>query len=110
MGKKRKYHRQGSVSPKYSKETVERASEQDRLWFEAHLEANVYLRPEIPGEFPQGIPQTVLVTQVRSGIRQRQRVPDGMSLLDAAIASQGDPLTQEITRVVRGAYEGGTDG
>src|SRR5579883_755754 len=109
MGKKRKYQRQRGILSESYQETVERASEQDRLWFEAHPKANIYLRSEIPGEFPDGVPQMVLVTQIRPGIRQRQRVPDGVSLLDAAIASQGDPLTQKITRVVREMYEEGDE-
>jgi hypothetical protein len=104
MGKKRKYQRQRGVT--LDREAVDRASEQDRLWFDAHPEATVYLRPEIPGEFPNGASQTVLVTQIRPGIRQRERVPDGTNLLDAVVASQGDPLTQQITRVVRGTTGG----
>jgi len=104
MGKKRKYQRQCGVT--LDREAVDRASEQDRLWFDAHPAANVYLRSEIPGEFPSGAPQMVIVTQIRPGIRQRQRVPDGISPLDTIVASQSDPLTQEITRIVRGTKGG----
>lgn len=97
MGKKRKHQRQRELSG------ADRASQQDKAWFEAHPGVNVYLRPEILGEFPAFARDeschTVLVTQLRPGSRWREQVPDGISLQDAVILSRGDPVKRDISRI-----------
>ena len=61
----------------YTSPQCEEASEQDRLWFDAHPERTVCLRPAIPGEFPPGLADDcpyVLVRQVVPGLRLREPV------------------------------------
>jgi len=61
----------------YTSPACEEASEQDRLWFDAHPQRTVCLRPAIPGEFPPGLADDcpyVLVRQVVRGLRLREPV------------------------------------
>lgn len=57
-------------------EAVDRASEADRLWFEAHPGVNVYVRPLVEGEFPPSpnCPPIigVCVEQLHRGFRIRR--------------------------------------
>jgi hypothetical protein len=57
-----------------NKDTIDQASEEDRVWFEAHPTRSHRVRPFIPGETPEAdpIPPThVAVRQVKPGIRVR---------------------------------------
>lgn len=60
--------------------SVEAASENDRLWFLAHPKAKRRLRDFVPGEMPIWIgesapnPQKVLVEQICPGVRSRKVV------------------------------------
>lgn len=58
---------------------AEKASERDRLWFEAHPGATMYYRKPVEGEFGRGYygPNArVRVTQMGSGLRARQPLGD----------------------------------
>jgi hypothetical protein len=57
---------------------TERASEDDRLWFETHPEATHRIRNYIAGELRDYVPPThhkILVRQIRRGCRTRTSVP-----------------------------------
>ena len=61
----------GSYSNPYERE----ASNKDREWFEAHPDRNYYVRPTVPGEFPEALLGQLWYTavrQVRSGFRLRK--------------------------------------
>ncbi len=56
---------------------IDRASEADRLYFEAHPGCNRYLRPRQPGEFgpdDDEAPPWVEVTQLAPGVRVRKAI------------------------------------
>jgi hypothetical protein len=79
---------------------VERAMELDRQYFAVHPGVNAYLRLLVPGEFRHATPasHTVLVEQLRPGVRVRVEVADGRSLEEALFSRplltdrQGNPI------------------
>ncbi len=53
---------------------VDRASEDDRMWFEMHPERSHRIRPYIPGEWPMEVvptPTQAAVRQIQPGVRAR---------------------------------------
>jgi len=83
--------------------SVEDASENDRHWFETHLDATYRLRPYIAGEFRDTVPPTnyrVYVEQLRPGIRVRQLLSP--TLLQQ-LTSQGS-LQKQISQTLHTTF------
>jgi len=80
-------------APAPAVDALEAASEDDRLWFEAHPHRQHRIRPYMPGEGPPGHPDPVprpghglfvAVRQVKPGIRMR-----------LSFDAEGEPATGE---------------
>jgi hypothetical protein len=90
------------MSEPYSS-AVERASEDDRAWFEQHPDASQRIRGYMAGEFGEIVPpldHRILVQQIQPGVRSRSIVSPNI----AEMAERGlaiiDPVTEKLKQGV----------